>query len=247
MIRIERDNDVAVLVFNRPPVNAIEQGFVDSLSAALEECRQDEPVRGLVLTADHPKTFSSGLDLKALAGYDRPTFEHFVHEFAQLSRTLFAFPKPVIAAVNGHAIAGGYLLAATADRILAADGGGTVGLSEVRLAVPIPSPNLELLRTRLSPRVLEEVVLGAVAHPIAQALSLGLVDRVVPAAELRGEAVALARSLGSAPRGTWAQMKSRLRDRVLRRAAAAEVELHDFVDAWYSPDAVEAREKLLKK
>lgn len=246
MIQTRREGDVAVITLERPPANAIELELVDRLSAALEECRFDDPVRGIVLTATHPRIFSSGLDLKALSDYDRPTLEHFLREYSDLLRTLFAFPKPVVAALNGHAIAGGYLLASTADRILVANGTATVGLTELRLAVPIPAPALELLGARLSGPRLEELVLDSTSHLVDKALAMGLVDKIVPPAELVAEAIKLATHLGNVPGHIYEVQKTRLRERVLRRAAAAEVELHDFVDAWYSPDSVIAREKVLE-
>lgn len=246
MLKISRIDDVAVIALDRPPVNAIDLDLVEALETSCGECSTDEPLQGVVLTSANPKVFSSGFDLKTLGELNRPKFELFIKAFSELARAIFTFPKPVVAALPGHAIAGGYILASNCDRILLAEGPATVGLPEIKLGVPIPAPNLEVLRHRLGNRPLGEVILGGESYLGPRALELGLVDRVVPAADLQTEAVALVHALSSHPGGMFTEMKARLRKKALHRVDAATAsELGPFADAWFSAPARDAREALL--
>ena len=246
MIQIRREGPVAVIALDRAPVNALDPIMVSELLDKFRESIADSSVLGIVLTSTHPSVFSSGFDLKALDPLPRSGFESFVQSFSSLARTMFSAPKPVVAALTGHAIAGGCIIACFCDRVLLAEGKGTVGLSEARLGVPIPGGCLEAVRYRLGERALAEVVLGAQNHGAERALALGLVDQIVPAPELLSSAVELARTLGSHPGEAFANLKMNLRQpaiRLIDEAAASGV--NDFVNAWFSAAAREARTQLL--
>jgi enoyl-CoA hydratase/carnithine racemase len=93
-------------------------------------------VRGVLLCSAHPKLFCPGLDLLSLESYDAPALTRFMLRFAEMVWALFDLPKPLVAAVSGHAVAGGCILALTADeRILRQ--GASIGLNEVKIGVPL--------------------------------------------------------------------------------------------------------------
>src|SRR5687768_74033 len=105
--RIERDGPVTTLRLDKARANAIDADLVEAVIAATQELSRDPEVRGLMLASAHPKVFCPGLDLSALGDYDRPALSRFILRFAEMVWALYAFPKPMVAAVGGHAVAGG--------------------------------------------------------------------------------------------------------------------------------------------
>src|SRR5438477_10858113 len=116
-MRIERDGQVALLRLESGKVNAINPAFVEALDGLLGQLGD---ARAVVLVGQG-NTFSAGLDLPALVGLDLPVMRGFMDRFDKLMLRLFELPLPVVAAINGHAIAGGCVLALQADVRIAAD------------------------------------------------------------------------------------------------------------------------------
>ena len=114
MIHVRDESGVRVLALDRPPENALSLALLEALTAALEAARADGAVRGVVLASDNPRLFSSGLDLSELApeaGLGTAPFRALIGAH----RALAAFPKPTVAAVNGLAVLGGWILALGCD------------------------------------------------------------------------------------------------------------------------------------
>jgi enoyl-CoA hydratase len=152
--------------------------------------------------------------------------------------TLFDHPAPVVAAINGHAVAGGCILALACDRRIAAAGDYGIGVPELRVGVPFPVIALEIVRHGApGGHFRDELVYQGEVVPPAEALARGLVDEIVPAGELLERAVAAARRLGAIPHAAFAGTKRALRAPALERyrlaAAAADPEI---VEAWCSPE-----------
>jgi len=157
-LRIENAGPIAVLRLDKPRANAIDERLVRDL---LEACRlldEDAGVRGVLLASAHPKLFSPGLDLVSLVELDRPAMERFMLAFSDAMLALFALSKPVVAAISGHAIAGGCILALTADlRLLKR--GAQIGLNEVKVGVPLPWAVATLLRTQVAASAVTTIAL----------------------------------------------------------------------------------------
>ena len=122
-VRIERDGRAAVVRLDKARGNAIDEPLVLALAEAAAEVARDDSVRGVMLASAHPKLFCPGLDLVALADYDRPAMERFMSSFAVTVWALYGLPKPIVAAVSGAAVAGGCILALTADHRVLRRGG----------------------------------------------------------------------------------------------------------------------------
>jgi enoyl-CoA hydratase len=151
---------------------------------------------------------------------------------------VFTCPLPVVAAVNGHAIAGGCVLALQADVRIMADVDARIGLNEVRLGMGLPSVVVESLRLAVPSRSLVPIALEGRLFAPREAEGLGLVDGVVPAADLVTHAIERARELGTAPRAGFAQIKAALRRparEAIARASTQETE--HWLDTWFSDDA----------
>lgn len=233
LVRAESRGGLAVLTLDRPRANAFTSELVDELSEALSASQN---AGAIVLGSALPGIFSAGWDLPELISKDRKGFEAFVSAYCDLVRQLFAFPRPVVAALPGHAIAGGLILAAAADERVAASGRGELGLSEVLLGVPVPACLLEIFRHAIGPRATERLASTGENLSVEQALAAGLVDRVVPAASLLAEAEARARVLADRPREAHAAIKQRSRSAAMARFDQARGG-DPFFDFWFSKDA----------
>lgn len=223
------------LTMSRGKANPLDHPFTTELLEAVRAAAADDSVRALVLGSASPKVFSGGFDLVAFADADEPTFEAFVRTVEELFLELFLFPKPCVAALRGHAIAGGALVAGAFDFRIAAEGPGRIGLPELALGVIVPPVCVEALRQSFGERALMRLCLTAEALPFADALALGVIDRIVPPESLAAEAESLARRLAEADPATYAAMKRTLRAPAAERAEAIQAAgRRAFVGSWFS-------------
>ena len=182
----ERRGRVALLTINRPEArNAINLATARALSGALDECARDDAVSVVVLTGSGDKAFSAGMDLKAFAAGEVPITEH---GFAGITKR--DFDKPLIAAANGAALAGGFEILLSCDLVVAAEH-AVFGIPEAQRGLIAGGGGLIRLPRRVPLSIAYEMALTADPIDAARAYELGLVNRVVPAAELVEVAVAL--------------------------------------------------------
>jgi enoyl-CoA hydratase len=234
-VQYESQNGVAVVTLNRAPVNALSTTFLEQLDKTLEALEEDPQIRALVLTGAG-KAFSAGLDLKEVPGYTVEEQRSLIRTLGRALGRLYGFPRPTVAAVNGHAIAGGLILALATDRRLAAsdpDREPQLGLTEVQVGIPFPAAPLAVVQAELSPQAARTLVLGAGLHSATEALNLGVVDEIHPAADLLPRALETARRLAELPAATYARVKGQLRRAALDRIEKAETEdplLEDWLE-----------------
>lgn len=188
------------------------------------------------MLASSQPLFSAGWDLPTARALGREDMAGFLADFCALIRGIFAFDAPIVAALPGHAIAGGLIVAAAVDERIAAEGKGELGLSEVALGVPIPRSCYEVFRHVLGERGAERLAAAGDNVSVARAFEIGLVDRVVPAGNLLEAAVDRARQLAGRSRAAYAEIKRRARARALRRFERAS-ESDPFLEFWFSDEA----------
>ena len=194
-MRVERQGAVAVLSMNAGKANAINPRFLDLLGGLLDELAAAPP-GALVLTGD-ARSFSAGLDLPALIDFGTKELTDFIRRFSDTMLRVFALPWPVVAAVNGHAIAGGCVLALQADVRLMASGESRIGLNEVRLGIGLPAAVVETLRCQVPAASLFPVAAEGGLFLPEEAVRLGLVQEVVEPAKLLGRALERATALAA--------------------------------------------------
>ena len=158
-------------------VNALDDELLGALSAALDELG-GAGAPPLILESSHPRIFSPGWDLKALYGAPSDIVQGLLERFSEVVTDLFAYPGPTAAAIGGHAIAGGCELALACDFRIMAAGRARIGVSEVNLGVPVPAAVLTMLRARLSPMAVEELVFHGDGCTAQRAHELGIVQTV---------------------------------------------------------------------
>jgi len=227
---------LAILRMERDHGNAIDASLTRDLHAAIRETAKDPSVRGVLWTAGG-KLFCPGLDLLDLADRDRAYLAEFLREFHGCLLDLYTYPKPLVVALAGHALAGGCILALSSDwRVL--QRGALVGLNEIRAGLPLPFDVAEILRASLPQHRLEEVALLGRNYTNDEAVATGLVHEVHDPAGF--EAYCLARLEGFASRdlGAFARTKLYLRSAAVERIQAqGAVRDEEFLDGWFSESA----------
>jgi enoyl-CoA hydratase len=220
---------VAVLTLARPPVNALDVELCTAVAEGLRGPRVDG-VRALVLTGAG-RAFSAGVDLRSVVAGGAEYPRRLLPALTDMFRTAFTLRVPLVAAVNGHAVAGGCVLAACADVVLM--GEGRIGLPEVRVGVPFPRAAVEVVRHAMGDLGARRLMLGGETVAAAEAVALGLVDRAVPAADLWAAALAAAVELADRiPADTFAHTKAQLRRDAVARMDAHADEDADATELW---------------
>jgi enoyl-CoA hydratase len=233
--RLDWHDGLALVRLTCGKANALNPRSLAAIERALDEA-QGGGARGLVLTG-YARFFSAGLDLVTLYGLERDAMDGFMAWFDAVMLRVFAFPRPVVAAVGGHAVAGGAVLALACDaRVLGADA-GRFGLNEIRLGVPFPASAIEIVRHAVPAGSVGQVLYEGELFAPREALARGLVTDVVAGDTLEAAQEICAR-LAAAPADAFETIKTALKGPAVERAHATLKPLRRaFVDAWYSPEA----------
>ena len=233
----ERRGRVEILTINRPEArNAINGDVTAAMGAALDELAEDDGCWVVVLTGSGDKSFSAGMDLKAFAsGQGAGIID--ANGFASVTRR--SFPKPLIAAVNGPALAGGCEIMLSCDLVVAADH-AIFGIPEVKRGLIAGAGGLLRLPRRIPRAVALELALTGEPIDAARALAVGLVNRVVPGASVLEEAVSLAEQIAAnAPLAVRYSKRVMLESADLAEKDAWGLNDSTFSDVFTSADAME--------
>lgn len=203
MIETTDHEGIAVVTLNHGPVNALD---LELLSAVPQTLANVADARAVVLTGSG-RCLSAGVDLKRIADGGTAYVAEFLPALSTAALTLFEHRRPVVCAVNGHALAGGCVLAAACDLRLMS--GGTIGLTELAAGVPFPTVPLEIMRHAVGHATDLLVLSGRRLDP-AQAAAIGLVHEIVDPEELLPAALRHADVLAIAPPEVYALAKSQL-------------------------------------
>ena len=242
-VRVEnRSGGVRVLTLDRPPANAEDVTLLADLSAALDDAGADPRVRAVVLTGAG-RFFSGGFDLATeRAGDDEVAV--LTTLFRDTHVKLLTLPKPTIAMVNGHAIAGGLILVLACDYRLGLDADYKIGLNEVAIGAAYPKVALEIARLRLAHARAAELLLGAALYPASQAIRLGIVDELFPADTLEETVMRRAQRMGAFPREVYIHTKLALVTGTVARVMAETPEEAAHTAAlWQTAESRAARAK----
>jgi enoyl-CoA hydratase/carnithine racemase len=245
-IQIDRVGQIAVLRVDRPPANAIDLDLANEFATALEAIESTDGIGALIVTGEG-SCFSAGLDLKVVPTYDRAQQQAMVMQVNRLFGGLYGLPLPTIAAVNGHAIAGGVILALACDYRIGAEGDYKVGLAEARVGVPFPVAAMAIVQSELSHPVARTMVLTARNSSPHDALRMGVLDELQPPELLLPRAIEVAQEMAALPHDIYGRIK-----RELRRAALARIDdairnrKEPMLDSWLSAETQAASAQALK-
>lgn len=229
---IERDviDGVAVVRLAHGKVNALDVELLHAIADVFTGLA-GEPHPAVVLTGDG-SCFSAGVDLWRVIDGGAGYVDAFLPALSDALMAVFTLGKPVVAAVNGHAIAGGAVLACAADHRIMADPGGRIGVTEVLVGVPFPPVPLEIVRFALGGSRARAAVLSGRTFEAGSAVVAGFADEIVPASGLLTAAAAAARRLAGIPADTFRLTKHQLRlpvhERLARDRPAYDVRVRDL-------------------
>jgi enoyl-CoA hydratase len=214
--------------------SALDLELLDALVRELDEIADD--TRALILTGTG-SIFSAGVDLFRLTREGADYVRDFLPLLSRFVRALFSFPRPVIAAVNGHAIAGGCVIMLAADARLMAEGAGRIGLPELLVGVPFPTAALEVVRFAVPrDKVQSLIYMGRTMLP-QDALAAGLVDEVVAPDNLLTRAQEIARQLSLIPPPVFRLTKQSIRAEALERMVdTSDVNVEEMLKVWSAPE-----------
>jgi enoyl-CoA hydratase len=242
----DRDGGVRMLTLDHPPANAENDELLADLAAALDGARDDAAVRAVVLTGAG-RFFCGGFDLSA-ARREGETVGAVNVLFRDVHVKLLTLPTPTVAMMNGHAIAGGLILVLACDYRLGVDGEYKVGLNEVAIGASYPKVAFEIVRLRLTHQRAAELLLGAALSPASQALRLGIVDELLPAADFEATVVRRAARLGAFPREAFVHTKlSLVNEAVERVLAESSEEMARTAAIWTADESRAARARQREK
>ena len=218
MIERSQQEGILTLRLAHGKASALDVELLNALLRELEGAAED--VRAVILTGTG-SIFSAGVNLVRLTREGADYVRRFLPLLSRLLCTLFTFPRPVVAAANGHAIAGGCILVLACDVRLMAEGAGTIGLPELLVGVPFPSAAREVVRFAVPRDKLQSLIYTGRTLPPRDALAAGLVDEVVVPGELPARAQEIARQLALVPPAVYRLTKQALRAEALERIERA--------------------------
>ena len=239
------EDQIALVRLDRPPANAMEPNFLHEIADCFEALDSNGDVKAIILTGTG-KVFSAGVDLKQLADLDVAGQDRLVLAINRMCASVYCTLKPVIGALNGHAIAGGLVLALSCDYRIAVEGDAQFGLAEVRVGVPFPEVPYAVVEEQLPRPALRQLIQFGDAVDVADALAMGAVDEVVPADRLMDRAAEKARACLAIPSHGYSEIKRQQRGAAIEKMRSLVKENRDkYLGGWINDEARTAAARLL--
>jgi len=235
-VALQKGNGIATLTLARGRVNALNGTVVDQLRTQLKNVEMDREIGAVILTGSG-KFFSFGFDIPAFLALTKEEFAEYLVNFTDLYTYLFLFPKPVIAAINGHAMAGGCMLALACDHRVMAIGKAKISLNEIGFGSSVFAGSTEMLRFWVGNAKATEILYTGAMYQAEQAKDLGLVHEASTEQNFTAAVEKAASALQEKASPAFASIKSLLRKSVaeeMRRREAGSIK--EFVEIWYSEE-----------
>ena len=237
MIEREDRDAVTIVRMARGKGNALNVELLAAISQVLDEIERSA-IRAAVITGQG-SVFGAGVDLTELIQGGPQYVRRFIPQMVDVFKRLATFPKPLVAAVNGHAIAGGAILMLACDQRLLARGPARLGLAEIQVGVLFPAWALEIARFATPPEHFPTLICTGRTWQGEEALTRGLVDELVDADDLLDRACQVASEMGAIPTATFAATKQAVR-RPLVETAERQAKLTDaaVIEDWCSSETL---------
>lgn len=243
-VHVTSDKAVATVTLERGKVHALNDQVVEELHSAVERLAAEDDIRAVILTGTG-KFFSFGFDIPGFYKATPEEFTRFVTAFNGLYRYLFMYPKPVVAALNGHTIAGGCMLATACDYRIMVSGKAKISLNEITFGSTVFAGSVDLLKYCVGNRNAESILIGGGMYSAEEACEIGLVDLVVSEDNLISEAIRIAGEMAQREPEAYRSIKNLLRKDIEKRMQATEPEsIREFIDIWYADRTREYLKKI---
>jgi len=211
-------DETLLLTIDRPPVNALDLEAIAALEQVFAGAAREIPRGGVVLTGGGA-VFSAGVDTRAFASYSREQRQAMARAITQLVARVLAIPVPVVAAVNGHALGGGFVLMLACDYRIGADvPAAKLGMTEAQAGIPFPAGPLEVMRHELAPEPLRRLTLSSAVLSMRELLDIWTIDELCAVDDLRSRALVQAKRLAAQP--AFRTVKRQIRGGLAQRLAA---------------------------
>jgi enoyl-CoA hydratase len=241
-----RGEGVLVMTLDKPPANAIDERLLRDLETCIGDAARDDRVRAVVLTGAGA-LFSGGFDFAVPRRDDAVALDLYAL-YRESHLALLSLPKPTVAMVNGHAVAGGLVLVLACDFRLARRSDDRFGFNEIAVGASFPCAAFEIVRVRLTHAAASELLLGAALYPFADGLRLGVFDELVDGAQLERVTLERAARLAAYPRDAYAHTKAALvSDAAARIRAETQEDAMRTMSVWISDESRAARRKQREK
>ncbi len=245
LVQSETRGAVRIVSMNHPKANTITEALVSELAAEFDRARDDDAVRAVVLASACEGYFSVGLDVREVFDYDRARMARFWVAFVELYEGIFNFPKPVIAALNGHTFAGGIILALACDVRVMARGAHGLGVSGINLGLALPRGVMNMAINAVGHGHARRLFLTGETITPETAHTMGLVHDLVDAGETLDRACRRAEDLGGKSPDAFRKIH-RMFDELSGRTEleSDKAQLDRFLDTWFSDAAVANRARV---
>lgn len=244
---MESKGSVRILSLNRGVTNALNTNFINQISENLNKMRDDPNVKGLVLSSSNEKFFVIGFDIPNLFPLSIEEFTEFYSLFNELCLELYTFPKPVVAAIAGHATAGGCILTLCCDYRFIAEGRKFMGLNEIKLGVPVPYVADCILRQLVANRISREITDFGNFYLPEKLLEFGMVDEIIPMKNLIEKSVETAKLAATSQEAFRLIKQNRVEMVELKIRQVLKEKQKEFIKLWYSFTCRKLLEEAIKK
>ena len=245
-ITTERDGGVLIATLSRGKANALDAETLQALHAVVQRVTEDDEIRALVVASGSPRFFSTGFDVGEVFRYDGNQMRSFFSTFIDVYEGLQAMPKGVVAAVSGHAYAGGAVLALACDWQIMTDAPCGFALNEVDVGVILPPGITRLVVNRLGTGYARQLLLSGEPASPTDALRIGLVNELAAPDEVLPRAVSRAQCFASKPPAAFAAIKTKLRNLTGDDGSSDRDRLDPFIAQWESAEGRAARQAILE-
>ena len=233
-LSVSKEDGLATITMRRGKVNAFNESMIEEISNCFADLETDGSVRAIIFGGTG-KFFSFGFDIPGFLSYSKDEFIRYLTKFTGLYTRIFLYPKPVVAALNGHTIAGGCMLALACDHRVMASGKARISLNEITFGSSVFAGSVEMLRWLVGERSAESILLTGGMYSAEEARHLGLVDEVADDIHLLERAGKAADDLARNDPAAFKSIKWLLRKPIAEKMTAGEESsILEFVDIWYS-------------
>ena len=245
MIQRDDRDGIRVLRLAHGKVSAMDIELGETLLAEMRDAAA-APIKAVIVTGSG-SSFSAGVDLHRIVK-DGPAYgQRFLPVLDAFLKAALTLPKPLVAAINGHAIAGGCILAACCDHRIMVEGDGRIGIPELAVGVPFPALPLQIMRARLTDTALRDLVFSGRTVHVDEARTLGLIDEKCPSGMLMDRATEVAQQLAAIPSGAFRLTKEALYSPILARAESLADLNARVADAWMHQDTYDTIRRYLER
>jgi enoyl-CoA hydratase/carnithine racemase len=236
--------NIANVTLRRGKVNAINGDVIDELSSCFKGLAKNDNIKAVILTGTGA-FFSFGFDIPEFLKYKKADFHTFLIKFTEFYTYLFLFPKPVIALLNGHAIAGGCMLALACDYRIMGIGNPKISLNEIQFGSTVFAGSVEMLRFCAGSRNAEQILYSGAMYSAEEALELSFIHEAVSEKELNNSAMRVATLFSLKKLPAFSSIKYLLRKPIVEIMVKKEQDsVIDLVDIWYSEETRKQIQKI---